>query len=93
MGMYDEVSCDYPLPGEGPENMPGGVFQTKDFDCTLSLFTITEGGQLLKNGEPYPYTGPVEFYHPTYYALFRFGVLDSPIYNEQAIEAIKRSRF
>ena len=45
MGMYDDVRCEVPLP-DGYE----GSFQTKDFECTLALLTITKEGRLITNG-------------------------------------------
>jgi hypothetical protein len=45
MGMFDEIRCDYPLP-ETPDD--GKVqFQTKDFDCILAYYRITEEGRLV----------------------------------------------
>ena len=40
MGMYDEVACDYKLPTTPPEfaAKPGHPYQTKDLDCSLSLY-------------------------------------------------------
>ena len=51
MGMFDSISCDYPLP------LPLGVidimpdvydneFQTKDFDNALELYILNEDGNL-----------------------------------------------
>lgn len=74
MGMFDDVECLYPLPG-----FPEGArrwFQTKDFDCQLGRYRITEAGELFcvaasveewEHGDlPAPvrldYTGEVRFY-------------------------------
>lgn len=46
MGMFDHVVCQYPLPNlpkEGKEWM----FQTKDMECNLWVYTITASGQLI----------------------------------------------
>ena len=43
MGMYDNLRCEYPLPGD-----PGDIeFQTKDFDSILNEYRITVDGKLL----------------------------------------------
>ena len=43
MGMYDNLRCNYPLPGD-----PGDIeFQTKSFDSFLNDYRITESGELL----------------------------------------------
>lgn len=43
MGMFDEVHCKFPL----PEYDGDGNFQTKDFDCLMDSYTITEDGRLV----------------------------------------------
>lgn len=52
MGMFDWVTCEYPLPGpgRGPER-DDGRFQTKSFDNYLDDYRITVGGRLLKHCE------------------------------------------
>lgn len=49
MGMFDWISCDYPLPNEPPEfcRKPGYQFQTKDLGCTMAEYRITEAGRLV----------------------------------------------
>jgi hypothetical protein len=44
VGMFDELQCDYPLPGVG---VTTGGFQTKDLECSLSRYTITKDGRLV----------------------------------------------
>lgn len=45
MGLFDEIVCDYPLPGTPPEFIgPGHRFQTKDLDCDMSTYRIAEDG-------------------------------------------------
>lgn len=43
MGMYDEVICNYPLPGTVV-----GEFQTKSFENFLEKYIITEEGRLIR---------------------------------------------
>jgi hypothetical protein len=74
MGMFDEIICDYPLPGTVPEwaKAPDFHFQTKDLDCSLSTYRINHFGQLnlvkFRDGEQQiveksePYTGDLDFY-------------------------------
>ena len=75
MGMFDYLHCDYPLPGNppyGPEGHSGG-YQTKDLDCGLNLYKISEDGDLFvqkfnpdgeleKNSSPINHTGIIYFY-------------------------------
>ena len=44
MGMFDEVKVLYPLPD--PE-VQGHAFQTKDLDCMMDDYTITNEGRLI----------------------------------------------
>ena len=46
--MYDTIICEYPLPmPDDPKGYTGSDdFQTKDFDQSLSTYTIDENGQL-----------------------------------------------
>jgi hypothetical protein len=47
MGMFDYLRCDRDTPdGWKPAN---GLFQTKDLDCELTVYRITEDGRLLEN--------------------------------------------
>lgn len=68
MGMFDEITCAYPLPGDIPDWIHGTVFQTKSFGCTLEQYHIDEDGYLLDpNGEEvmsyeWAYTGIICFY-------------------------------
>ena len=43
MGMFDDIKCDYPLPGLG---VVGTVFQSKSLDCLMWTYTITREGRL-----------------------------------------------
>ena len=47
MGMYDNVVCGYPLPGNPPPWVVGHTFQTKDLGSTLDHYTITPSGYLI----------------------------------------------
>lgn len=44
MGMFDDVICDMPLPGEPKPKR--NSFQTKDFSCSFDSFRIKEDGTL-----------------------------------------------
>lgn len=44
MGMFDYISCEYPL----PNNVWKFDFQTKCFECTMGEYVITKGGLLVK---------------------------------------------
>ncbi len=48
MGMYDSITCKYPLPQPADPKgyVPSQVFQTKCFDCALSTYEIGLNGQL-----------------------------------------------
>jgi hypothetical protein len=52
MGMFDEITCGYPLPlpeNQGEllgKNWRESRFQTKDFDCLLDDYCIREDGTL-----------------------------------------------
>lgn len=45
MGMYDELTCKYPLPEEYA-NMQEREFQTKSLERLLEHYTITRDGEL-----------------------------------------------
>lgn len=45
MGMFDYLRCDYPLPEPEAQEFE---FQTKDLDCWLEHFLITDQGQLIR---------------------------------------------
>lgn len=45
MGMYDVLTCQYPLP-EGYAEMQNREFQTKSFDSLLEHYRITPEGEL-----------------------------------------------
>ena len=71
--MYDEIICNYKLPGNPPAYFtgPDHRFQTKSLDRSLSTYMISEDGRLYlkegygveqSNGQLQPYTGTIEFY-------------------------------
>lgn len=60
MGMFDDITCERPLPG--PVKPPNQSFQTKDFDCYLDHYMITAEGTLVKDGAPIPFHGLLNFY-------------------------------
>jgi len=60
MGMYDDLTCEYALPGE-PK--PTDInFQTKDFDCLLDHYMITKDGRLTKKNSEVQFHGMLRFY-------------------------------
>jgi hypothetical protein len=59
MGMFDEIRCEYPLPGDAPADAADLDFQTKDLDCLLEKYTITKDGVL--QGKEH-FTGSINFY-------------------------------
>lgn len=62
MGMYDDIKCEVPLPDDyTPKD---GVFQTKDFDCELTTYTITKDGRLVSDDWHYEDVPPAERPHP-----------------------------
>jgi hypothetical protein len=60
MGMFDNITCEHALLGEPKPKT--NLFQTKDFDCLMDHYTITEDGQLLKDGAEVQFHGSVSFY-------------------------------
>lgn len=46
MSMFDHVVCQYPLPNL-PEEGKEWMFQTKDMECNMWVYTITSSGQLI----------------------------------------------
>lgn len=44
--MYDEIKCKYPLP-RTPKSLQGGLFQTKDLENLLEIYTIARNGKLI----------------------------------------------
>ncbi len=67
MGMYDDLTCHYPLPGQCSAEAAGFNFQTKDLDCLLAHYIISKDGRLLVDRENeeqvlVPHTGSVCFY-------------------------------
>ena len=48
MGMFDDLRCDMPLPDAEASGLEiGHWFQTKDMDCYLDKYAITEHGRLI----------------------------------------------
>jgi len=60
MGMFDDVTCEYPLPAEPKPK--GNDFQTKDFDCLMDQYVITADGRLFKDGSEMQFQGNLNFY-------------------------------
>lgn len=63
MGLFDELSCEYPLPdGFDPQDI---LFQTQDTPAQwLEHYTLTSAGRLRVDttGELLPYHGALAFY-------------------------------
>ena len=74
MGMYDYIVCRYPLPGTPPDFCASKdhQYQSKDLDCSLAVYEISEAGELrqvdsgasAKLSEPRPvaFHGVLQFY-------------------------------
>jgi len=45
VGMFDTLTCDYPLPDRAAQTIE---FQTKSLACTLGRYVITSSGQLMQ---------------------------------------------
>ncbi len=71
MTMFDNIHCEYPLPG-APEKIQNGDFQTKGFECLMDRYTITKEGQLIFHRirheivpeEKRPFYGTPQWEHP-----------------------------
>ncbi len=62
MGMFDDITCDYPFPGGTPSF--GNRFQTKSLGCELRHYRIAEDGKLLDDGgNVVTFTGELNFYN------------------------------
>ena len=46
MGLFDTIYCEHPLPDARHQDLD---FQTKDLECSLSTYTITQDGRLLRH--------------------------------------------
>lgn len=76
MGLYDEIKCEYKLP-EAPKVVQNDMFQTKDFECAMEYYTITEGGELVHHIYEYyevpeedrPHYGTPEWDNKPFYKL------------------------
>src|SRR5919199_863327 len=69
MGLFDEITCKYPLPDPVVQDE---IFQTKSFDPIMDRYTITEDGRLILHSVRYesvpeeerPYYGTPEWDKP-----------------------------
>ena len=61
MGMFDDVTCEMPL----PDGFDGGGFQTRDLGCELASYRITKSGGLVceKDGMFTVTAGTLDDYH------------------------------
>jgi hypothetical protein len=62
MGMFDNIRCEYPLPGHPPANAAELDFQTKDLESLLQTYVITPAGVLQLDGANVHFSGTVDFY-------------------------------
>ncbi|MGH7489484.1 MAG: hypothetical protein ACREMY_28365, partial [bacterium] len=46
MGLFDTIHCEYPLPDPKHQDLE---YQTKDLDCLMDCYTITNDGRLLRH--------------------------------------------
>lgn len=95
MGMFDEVRILYPMPGgyvpQGDWPFP---YQTKDFDCTMAHYTVTEDGRLLLHVARYEATPQEELpdpEHPMFGSIRRIEVGDEEIPHHGDINVISTS--
>jgi hypothetical protein len=72
MGMYDEIFVQHPLPDDPDGENKNTFFQTKDFDCTLSVYTITYDGRLKHSSKDMNFDGDLNFYSFGYEYLAHF---------------------
>lgn len=74
MGSFDQLVCRYPLPTPKDKRF---TFQTKDLDCRMADYVITEDGRLVQTGAgvfedppaaeaPVSFDGTLNFYHLEY---------------------------
>ena len=62
MGMFDTITCEMPLPEPKP---PDGLWwQTKDFECEMARYTITEDGRLIYHSFHYESTPQEKLPYP-----------------------------
>lgn len=62
MGMFDDLTCHYPLPQPDSENRTD--FQTKSFDCEMERYTITAEGRLIYHYREWEETPVAELEDP-----------------------------
>ena len=60
--MYDAVYVWPKLPDDEEGVNKNTIFQTKDFDCTLHLYTISLDGRLMDGDEDLEFDGDLNFY-------------------------------
>ena len=56
MGLFDTVYCEYPLPDARHQDLD---FQTKNLECALDTYTITQDGRLVRRARRGWETGEV----------------------------------
>ena len=65
MGMFDDVICKYPLPGNPAKSGEDILFQTTNLSCLLLRYTVTEDGHLVVNTDwedRSTFAGTIEIY-------------------------------
>jgi hypothetical protein len=58
MGMFDEITCEYPITGGLPAWITRHPFQTKDLECCLQMYHISADGSFSLP----EWTGTLNFY-------------------------------
>ena len=66
MGLFDEIVCEYPLPGWPTHESPR--FQTKDLDCSMDTYRISADGRLLRSRSE----GAPEWHDVEYHGVIGF---------------------
>lgn len=63
MGMFDDLRCEYPLPGNVPVDAGSLNYQTKDTpDQYCRQYLITKEGMLTRDGNVEDFSGGICFY-------------------------------
>ncbi|MEK6899200.1 MAG: hypothetical protein AABW79_03840 [Nanoarchaeota archaeon] len=66
MGMFDYIKCEF-RSSKIDKKVKDKTFQTKDFECVMDTYIISNNGELIRNSingdkEVIPYHGDIMFY-------------------------------